>query len=431
MYRFDAKEVRRFQQIRVYSRYYFASMPSLEPLASYFRPKTLEDLVGQPHLTGPGGVLRRMVEQDRLVSMIFWGPPGTGKTSTAAIIAASTHATFHRLSGVSSKKEDLIKIVKEAVIRAKEGKQTVIFLDEIHRWTKSQQDTLLPFVEKGIVTLIGATTENPAFTVNNALLSRVTVLTFRQITPEIVAEALSTRETAIREYLGIEDDIIFDTDLFGAIGAAADGDLRRAYALLEATVVSADTKQIGIPALERVAAVRLRSDRDGDEHYDVISGLHKSMRDSDPDAAVYYTMRMLEGGEDPRYLARRMVRFASEDIGNADPSMLPLAVATYQACERLGMPECDVVLVQCAIALARAPKSNEAYRATGNARRDVREYGNLPIPMHLRNAVTSFLADQGYGQGYKYAHDYTDAKVEQQHLPEKLAGRKYTDTDGA
>ena len=397
------------------------------PLAHLLRPRSLEEFVGQGHLVGEGKPLRRLIESgDLSSSIILWGPPGCGKTTIAKLMAKLTNCEFVELSAVNSSKADVEKAINRSKLF---GKKVVLFLDEIHRFNKAQQDFLLPYVERGTITLIGATTENPSFEIISALLSRSRVFVLNQLTENEIEKIISNAlhaEKLKKQNIQIEEENI------KLISKLANGDARSALNILELAISLSGEKE-GLIKIDRESILdaaqktHLRYDKNGEEHYNIISALHKSMRDSDPDAAIYWTMRMIEAGEDPKYIIRRMIRFASEDIGNADPQALQVAVAAKEAVEFLGYPECDNALVQTAIYLARAPKSNAVYSAASLAREDIKETGNLPVPLHLRNAPTRLMKDLGYGKGYKYAHDYKDAKVDQEHFPPELKGRKYYD----
>ncbi len=405
---------------------------SSEPLASRMRPRTLSEYVGQEHLLGPGRLLRRAIEQDAVRSCILWGPPGTGKTTLARIIAAESNAHFSPLSAVSAGVADLRRVVSEAQQRRTAGgERTLLFVDEIHRFNKSQQDAILPYVEDGTVIFIGATTENPSFEVNAPLLSRARVFVLHALTDEeiaaIVAQALADPVRGLGEQaLRLTDEGR------AALVNLANGDARFALNTLEIAALAADTTdEAGIlvitdetvmEAAQRRAAVY---DQGGDAHYDAISALHKSLRDSDPDATLYWMGRMLESGEDPLFVARRLVRAASEDIGLADPQALVVAMAAQQAVHFIGMPEGALALAEAAMYLAVAPKSNALYRAYKAVQADVAETRNDPVPLHLRNAPTGLMKGLGYGKGYQYAHDTTDAVVAQEHLPANLRGRRY------
>lgn len=399
----------------------------LHPLAYLMRPETLEEFIGQEHLVGESMPLRVAIDNNELSSsIILWGPPGCGKTSIARLMSKFTDSEFIGMSAVNTGKKDLEKALQRAKLFQK---RTILFLDEIHRFNKAQQDFLLPFVEQGVITLIGATTENPSFEVISPLLSRSSVFILNQLTEEQIIQIL---DRALSNERGFNDGVLVSENDKKLIARIANGDARSALNILEmASTLSRKNKQgiieITKQDIESSAQKKLRYDKTGEEHYNIISALHKSMRDSDADAAVYWTMRMIEAGEDPKYIIRRMIRFASEDIGNADPQALQVAVAAKEAVEFLGYPECDTALIQTATYLATAPKSNKVYNAVNKAKADIEETGNLPVPLHLRNPVTKMMKDIGYGEGYKYAHEYKDARVEQQHLPKELANKKYYD----
>ena len=400
-------------------------MPIYEPLASKYRPKTLEDLIGQQHLIGENGPIKKFLESGNIPSMIFWGPPGTGKTSLAYIISLNLYYDFHKLQAVSAGKDQLRKIIKVALNNQQYGKKTILFLDEIHRWNKAQQDALLPYVEKGIVILIGATTENPSFTVNSALLSRTKVFVFKQPTEEDIAGII--KRIAKKEY----PQITIGKKELEIMGNLANGDIRSALNILEmATTLAESEKKDGkakvtAEILKNAVQKPVYYDKTGEEHYNIISAIHKSMRSSNPDAACYWVGRMLEAGEDPLYVARRLLRFSSEDIGNADPNALVLANSVYEACQKLGMPECETLLMQLAIYLSRAPKDNTAYKVELEVKKDIEEYGNLPVPLNIRNAETKLMKDLGYGKGYEYDHDLANKKSDQQCMPDRLKNKKY------
>ncbi len=397
------------------------------PLADRMRPQTLEQFFGQDQVIGPETILRRAVENDELFSIILWGPPGTGKTTLARIITARTKSTFVGLSGVMSSKDDLVTAVKQAADRRKFQKQrTILFVDEIHRWNKAQQDALLPYVENGIVTLIGATTENPSFEVIGPLLSRAKVFVLERLTPDhlkkIIQQALDDK---VRGYGAMK--IIVEPQAMELLSTAANGDARTALATLEiavkATTVTNGSKTITAATItEAFQKPQLLYDKKGEEHYNIISAFIKSMRGSDPDAALYWLGRMVEAGEDPLFIARRMVIFASEDVSMADPHALPLAMAAFTACDSIGYPECAITLSHVVVYLATCPKSNETYVAYGAALEDVRSHGNDAVPLHLRNAPTKLMKDIGYHRGYKYSHD--DESV-QQFLPDDLKDATY------
>ncbi len=399
------------------------------PLAARMRPRSLDELVGHREVVGPGTLLRRAIASDRLSSLILWGPPGSGKTTLARIVAGATSAHFAAVSAVSSGVADLRAVVKDAADRlGQHGQRTVLFIDEIHRFNKAQQDAILPYVEDGTVVLIGATTENPSFEVNAPLLSRSRVVVLRALTDDDVRTLLQRALTDRERGLGAEN-LALDADALDLLVNLANGDARFALNTLEFAAAG-----VGYGPEPRITADLVREaaqrsvatyDKDGDDHFDAISALHKTLRGSDPDAALYWLARMLERGDDPLYVARRLVRFASEDVGLADPQALPLAMAAQGAVHFLGLPEGALALAELAVYLALAPKSNAVYRAYGAARDDVARTRNDPVPLHLRNAPTSLMRGLGYGEGYKYAHDHEGGIVGQQNLPENLAGRRY------
>ena len=410
------------------SQYNFTN--SNAPLADRLRPRTLDEFVGQEKIIGAGKILRLAVERDRVPSIIFWGPPGCGKTTLARIIANLTQAEFVPLSAVSSGVKDIRREVEAAAKRLKEGKKTIIFIDEIHRFNKGQQDALLPHVERGIITLIGATTENPSFEVISALLSRCRVFVLEKLTAAHIkklAERALTKEPALRS-------IKIAPDALQYLAEMSDGDARVALNALELAAQTSPpipllAKERGVidkKIIEEALQKSLLYDKTGEEHYNIISALHKSMRGGDADAALYWLARMLEGGEDPLYIARRLIRFASEDIGIANSLALPQAVAAYQACHYIGMPECSVNLAQAAVYMAKSKKSNELYVAYGKAAADVKQYGALPVPLHIRNAPTKLMKELNYGKGYKYSPEY-DYREEQEYLPPEIKNHKYLD----
>ncbi len=389
----------------------------MQPLAFRMRPTKLEDFVGQANIVGETGPLRSMIEANSIPSMIFWGPPGTGKTTLAEIIATTVDAEFYRLSAVTDGKEALKKVVQIAEKNEQYHKKTILFIDEIHRWNKAQQDALLPYVESGSITLIGATTENPSFTVISPLLSRSRVFIFSSHSVEDIANRL---QKAAKEL-----EIELSNDLAIYIANLANGDMRFAINSLELAVELSQKKPLTKEIVEAAMQKFLRYDKSGEEHYNIISAVHKSLRSSNASAAVYWIVRMLEAGEDPLYIARRLVRFASEDIGNSQPNALLLANLVFDTCKNLGMPECGVALVQLAEYLAKAPKNNSAYVAYTEAVKDVQKLGNLPVPLHIRNAPTKLMKDVGYGKGYQYDHDLPGKKSNQECFPDELKGRNY------
>jgi len=401
------------------------------PLAARMRPRSFDEFVGQEHIVGKGRALRNTIEADQLVSIIFWGPPGSGKTTLAGIIASLTRSHFSPISAVSAGVADLRRIVEEA--RERRGQQrlrTILFIDEIHRFNKAQQDAVLPVVEDGTVTLIGATTENPSFEVIAPLLSRCRVFTLNALTDDqvrtIVERALADGERGLGKA-----GVVVEPEALEHLVVDSNGDARIALNALEmaavATAADSEGKRvITLPTIEDALQRRaLLYDKAGEQHYDIISALHKSLRGSDPDAGLYWLGRMLEAGEDPLYIARRLVRFASEDVGMADPQALVVAMAAQQAVHFIGMPEGNLALAEAVVYLATAPKSNSLYRAYSGVQKDVETTRNDPVPLHLRNPVTRLMKQIGYGKGYKYAHDYPDHYVEQQNLPDKLQGRRY------
>ena len=406
----------------------FQAGPESEPLAARLRPQTLEEFAGQRHLLGEGKVLRNLIESDRIASMIFWGPPGVGKTTLARIIAQKTRSSFIDFSAVTSGIKEIRAVMQRAEENRHYGERTIVFVDEIHRFNKAQQDAFLPFVEKGSIVLIGATTENPSFEVNGALLSRCKVFVLQPLAPE---ELMPLLERAIQDPRGFGDRRVeIEPDMLSAIARFANGDARSALSTLEMVILNSDTDgdlvRVTRERLEQcVSRKSLLYDKNGEEHYNLISALHKSMRNSDPDAAVYWLARMLEAGEDPLYIARRIVRFAAEDVGLADPRALELAVAAYQACHFIGVPECNVHLTEAAVYMALAPKSNAMESAYLAARQDALTMLGEPVPLVIRNAPTRLMKDLGYGDGYQYAHDTDEKLTNMECLPESLRGRVY------
>lgn len=398
------------------------------PLANRLRPDSLENFVGQEHLLGQGKMLRQLIERDQISSMIFWGPPGVGKTTLASIIASRTKSNFINFSAVTSGIKEIKDVMKEADENRYLGIRTVLFVDEIHRFNRAQQDAFLPFVEKGSIILIGATTENPSFEVNAALLSRCKVFVLKALEEKDIAKLL---RHALESEKGFSYQKVQMTERqIQAIAAFANGDARTALNTLEMAVLNGEITADGIvvtdESLEQcVSKKSLLYDKSGEEHYNIISALHKSMRNSDPDAAIYWMNRMLSAGENPLYIARRLIRFASEDIGMADSHALQVAVAVYQACHFLGVPECDVHLTHAVTYLAMAPKSNALYTACEACKKDIREHMAEPVPLHLRNAPTSLMEELHYGEGYEYAHNNENKLTKMQCMPDSLKDRVY------
>ncbi|MEE6186961.1 Replication-associated recombination protein A [Mycovorax composti] len=393
----------------------------MTPLAERMRPRTLDEVVGQQHLIGPGSILRNAVENKTLGSVIFWGPPGTGKTTLANIIANELSFAFFSLSAVNAG----VKDVREVIERARQENNSILFIDEIHRFNKSQQDALLHAVEKGIITLMGATTENPSFEVNSALLSRCQVYILQALSEK---DLVSLLERAIREDIVLKEKNIELKETQALINISG-GDARKLLNLLELVCNTVkDNVIITDKLVMEVAQKKIALyDKSGEQHYDIISAFIKSIRGSDPNGAVYWLARMIEGGEDVKFIARRLVILASEDIGNANPNALLLANATFDAVNKIGFPEARIILSQCAVYLASSPKSNASYMAINNAVAAVQRFGDLPVPLHLRNAPTQLMKRMDYGKGYKYAHDYENNFSEQEYLPEKLSGTKFYD----
>ena len=397
-----------------------------EPLASRLRPENLEQVFGQTHLLGPGKILRELITQDRVTSMILWGPPGVGKTTLAQVIAKQTKAGFISFSAVTSGIKEIKKIMQEAEANTAYGQKTIVFVDEIHRFNKAQQDAFLPFVENGSIVLIGATTENPSFEINSALLSRLKVFVLKPLTKEQLVELL---DRACRE--GFEKELTASKTLLEQIAIFSDGDARNALNTLEMLVDNGNVSQDGALELsddllsQVLGEKTLKYDKNGEDHYDLISALHKSMRNSDVDAAIYWLNRMLAGGEDPLYIARRLLRFASEDIGLADNNALNLVVNVFRTCQFIGMPECNVHLTQAVIYLSLAPKSNAVYKATTRVAKDVKQTLNEPVPLQIRNGTTKLMKELGYGKGYELAHFAKDKLTTMQTMPDNLVGHTY------
>lgn len=393
------------------------------PLADRMRPKTLDDFIGQEKLLGKERILRRAIETDNIPSMIFWGPPGSGKTTLASVIAKTTKGEFIKLSATTSGIKDLRKEIKKAGELKKIGRKTIMFIDEIHRFNKSQQDSLLSHIEDGTVILIGATTENPSFEVNNALLSRCRVFVLERLSAENIASILKNALKDKENGFGKTETEIKKEDL-EYLSEISDGDARVALNALE--FAGNINKKISRKIIGEALQKSLAYDKNGEEHYNIISALHKSMRGGNADAALYWLARMLESGEDPLYIARRLIRFASEDVGIANSFALPQAVSAYQACHFMGMPECSVNLAQAVVYMAKSKKGNKLYTAYLKAADDVRKHGSLPVPLHIRNAPTKLMKELDYGKGYKYSPDF-EYKEKQEYFPRELKGKKYLD----
>lgn len=403
------------------------------PLASRLRPQTLEEFAGQEHLVGEGKILRQLIDQDQVPSMIFWGPPGVGKTTLARIIAGRTKSNFIDFSAVTSGIKEIREVMKQAEENGRFGERTILFVDEIHRFNKAQQDAFLPFVEKGSIILIGATTENPSFEINAALLSRCKVFVLHALTSEDLLRLMHRALTDPRGFGELRVSIA--DELLSMIANFANGDARTALNTLEMAVLNGEQGPDGIRVtrelLEQcISKKSLLYDKNGEEHYNLISALHKSMRNSDVDAAIYWLARMLEAGEDPLYIARRLIRFASEDVGMADSRALELAVSVYQACHFIGMPECSVHLTHAVTYLSLAPKSNALYTAYEKAKKDALEMLSEPVPLQIRNAPTRLMQQLHYGEGYQYAHDAPEKLTTMRCLPGELEGRRYYEPSG-
>ncbi len=398
------------------------------PLADRLRPRELTEFSGQQHLLGEGKILRRLIEQDQISSMIFWGPPGVGKTTLARIIANRTNASFINFSAVTSGIKEIKEVMARAEASRRLGERTILFVDEIHRFNKAQQDAFLPYVEKGSIILIGATTENPSFEINSALLSRCKVFVLNALSED---DLVSLLERALRDPNGFGgQDIAISPEILRAIAAFSNGDARMALNTLEMVILNSERNDVRTvvkkETLEQcISKKSLLYDKKGEEHYNIISALHKSMRNSDVDAAIYWLARMLEAGEDPLYVARRLIRFASEDVGMADSRALEIAVAAYQACHFIGMPECSVHLTHAVTYLSLAPKSNALYTAYEAAKKDAVSMLAEPVPLHIRNGVTGLMRELHYGEGYEYAHDREEKVTAMECLPDSLRGRRY------
>lgn len=406
----------------------FDQSEQMTPLASRLRPDSLDDFAGQEHLLGKGKILRQIIEKDQISSMIFWGPPGVGKTTLASIIAGRTHAEFINFSAVTSGIREIRSVMETAEMSRRMGNKTVLFVDEIHRFNKAQQDAFLPYVERGSIILIGATTENPSFEINAALLSRCRVFVLKALEEKDLLFLLNRALTSPAGFGG--QNVRISRDQLSAIAAFANGDARTALNTLEMAVLNGEITEDGINITDEglrqcISRKSLLYDKTGEEHYNLISALHKSMRNSDPDAAVYWLCRMLEGGENPLYIARRLIRFASEDVGMADSSALQVAVAAFQACQFLGMPECDVHLTHAAVYLAMAPKSNSLYKACEACKKEIRTGRNDPVPLQLRNAPTRLMKELDYGKGYVYAHDTREKLTKMECLPQSEKGKTF------
>ncbi|MBE7145319.1 replication-associated recombination protein A [Bacillus paranthracis] len=403
-------------------------MAMTAPLASRMRPTDLDHFVGQKHLVGDGKFLREMIEKDQVSSMIFWGPPGVGKTTLAEIIAKKTQSKFITFSAVMNGIKEIRKIMNEAEENRQFGERTIVFIDEIHRFNKAQQDAFLPYVEKGSIILIGATTENPSFEVNSALLSRTRVFVLKQLTIDDIVELLQGVLKSPQAFPDLE--VTIKDEMLRQIAIFSNGDARTAINTLEMLVINSEIDAnktiITGDLLEELLDKKMSYyDKDGEEHYNIISALHKSMRNSDVDSAIYWLGRMIDGGEDPIYIARRLIRFASEDIGLADNNTLNLSINVFQACRYIGLPECDIHLTQCVVYLTLAPKSNAIYKARTAVQKDIKQTINEPVPLHLRNATTKLMKEVGYGKGYQLAHFYDDKLTTMPTRPESIAEHTY------
>ncbi|MEK7122605.1 MAG: replication-associated recombination protein A [Patescibacteria group bacterium] len=401
------------------------------PLADRMRPTTIDEIVGQEHILGPGKVLRTLIEKDQLRSIIFWGPPGTGKTTLASVIARTTGAIFVALSAVNTGVKEARAVIEKARDSLKfHHKRTILFIDEIHRFSKSQQDAFLPAVEDGTIILIGATTENPSFEVNSALLSRSRVFVLNALNNDSLAKILDRAVNDTEHGLG-SMNFSFDDASRNALIDSSNGDARTLLNILEYVAAlhnESGDSMVNIQTVQdAIQQSLLRYDKGGEEHYNVISAFIKSMRNADADAALYWMARMIEAGEDPLFIARRMVVFASEDVGLADPKAIMVATAVFQAVHAIGMPEARIPLAHAAVYLSKAPRNNTAYLGIEAALKDAKEHGNLPVPLHLRNAPTNLMKDLNYGKGYKYAHDFEEKRTDMQCMPDMLKGKKYLD----